>query len=185
MKYFILLALSFNLSQGLAQNPASCSLSIFKGVGDILLELTTLEDVTDICPNCVIEKRRHNRTGITPKFVEKIVFFDSLGLEIHLQKQKHSKNYLVYHIRLKESCPCMTINGLGIGSTYNDVSKIHPTILTEHTNRLMRSVHKGKKRTFFKMGQNSVHVTFYSKGWIESQSFVINEIQLHTSNLIF
>ncbi|UKN02701.1 hypothetical protein K6119_04130 [Paracrocinitomix mangrovi] len=183
MKKLIIFSLLLQFTSGYSQKKDSCRISLFEGVNNILIGQTTLNKIKEEYSGIKIIKRRHRRSDISSRLIEKIVLIDSLDLEIHLKKQSLKNIYWVYSIKIKDNCQCRTVDGIGIGSSRDDIGKIYPSIFTDHTSRVIKYHWGNEKSTQFSIWKGSFHVSFIDKGWVNADQFVTEEIELYYSDL--
>lgn len=172
MKQIILIHI-ICLLQNFVLSQESDSSSSIRNVHDIFLEETTLKQLKENYPNCRVEK---------PRYARRIVYIDSLGIKIYLQKEKFKHEYTAYNIILNENCPYKLIGGIGIGSTYDEIAEVFPSILTDHSSRLTGISSNQKTISLISIYQDSSQLTFYADGSVKAPNFIVNQISLSHSN---
>jgi len=146
------------------------SLSIFKGFNGIVLGKTTVKELQQSYPNSRVEKI---------DFSVRIVYIDSLGLEVHCQKEALKNEYWAYLINVSAACPFQSKEGIRIGLKYHEIERALPRVKSENSSRITNQIHKGRKEQSIWIHQDSTSVHFYSDAEkLGSSSFIIYRIEI-------
>lgn len=95
-----------------------------KGINNIVVEKSTLEDVLDVFRGGEIQRKRVKRLekyDLSQGGFEQYIAYKSLGLYFSNYKvSKRARTNVVQYIYLKEGCPCVSPEGLKVGDAYAD-----------------------------------------------------------------
>jgi len=173
MNYLIVIVFFiFNIQSIKSQTNDSCS--IFQGIDNIFLDLTTLEDL----------KKSYNFYRIDkPRYPERVIYLDSIGIIVYCQKVKFRNAYIAKRIIIKDNCEFKSKNDIGIESTHNEISEAYPVQTSLHSSRLLKSTNmEDKEITYFSISSDSSNVRFISYGRKNSENFKTDQIELYSDN---
>ena len=115
--FFIILCFS-----GFMQDSDKCTIVSLKGINNIVVGQSSFEDIKKEFG----KKRKRAKWGSTELdifgYFDYYVKYDQIGTFISLAGIRRSR-HIINNIIIDSTCKCKTKNGLGIGSSYQDVIK--------------------------------------------------------------